>query len=468
MLEGLECKEKLLSETLQNKDFRTDSDFWTKEPIRNPKHTYVPIGSLLQKAQYGISIEMNQDSIGTPIYRMNEIHNMFCDLEVLKHAKILEDEIKKFKLNDKDVVFNRTNSYEWVGRTGLYRKIDERDFVFASYLVRFIPKTNVLTAEYLTTFLNSEYGVRDVKRHSRHSINQTNVNPEEVKEIKIPLLSMYFQKLITKVFDKSHATRLDSKTKYQQAEALLLENLGLSDFSPSTEAVNIKSFSESFGSSGRLDAEYYQKKYENYRTLIHSYPNGYETFSVACELKDKNFIPKDKIEYKYIELSNIGKSGEITDCTTALGEELPTRARRKVETNDVIISSIEGSLESCALVTSEYDNALCSTGFFIVNSKKLNSETLLVLFKSKPMQALLKKGCSGTILTAISKTELEQIPIPLIDIEIQNKIKALISESFEMRKESEHLLEVAKTAVEIAIEQDETTAIQYITESVNE
>ena len=98
-------------------------------------------------------------------------------------------------------------------------------------------------------------------------------------------------------------------------------------------------------------------------------------------LKDSNFKPAPETEYKYIELADIGSSGEIKDCMVAQGQDLPSRARCKVNTRDVIASSVEGSLESIALVTEEYDNALCSTGFHAINSDVLNSETLLVFFE---------------------------------------------------------------------------------------
>ena len=101
--------------------------------------------------------------------------------------------------------------------------------------------------------------------------------------------------------------------------------------------------------------------------------------------------------------------------------DLPTRARRKVKRGQAIVSSIEGSLQSCALITDEYDNALCSTGFYVVDSAKINPETLLVLFKSEPMQALMKQRCSGTILTAISKDEFLSMPLPLIADDVQIK-----------------------------------------------
>ncbi|MDR1180366.1 MAG: restriction endonuclease subunit S, partial [Bacteroidales bacterium] len=193
-------------------------------------------------------------------------------------------------------------------------------------------------------------------------------------------------------------------------------------------------------------------KYEDYARLIKSHPNGFDLLQNACTVKDLNFTPEHDTEYKYIELSNIGNSGEITDCTVAQGAELPTRARLTVKANDVIISSIEGSLSSCALVTEEYDNALCSTGFYVINSYQINSETLLVLFKSEPIQNILKQNCSGTILTAVNKTGVQNIPIPLVDKEIQREITTLIKKSFVLRAESERLLDEAKEMVEREIE----------------
>lgn len=462
LLEGLEISEVGNSKIEINKDLRIDSDFWTKELNRNPIHRYDKIGNLIKKAQYGISINMNEEGDGTPIYRMNEIHNMLCDLDIKKHAILTREEIKTFKLNDKDVLFNRTNSYEWVGRTGLFRKHSSSECVFASYLVRFIPDKTKLLPEYLTIFLNSKYGVEEIKRRSRQSINQTNVNPEEVKEIWIPLLSSTFQLNLEKIMDIGFSGLISAREKYQQAEQMLLEELGFDNYSINDEPVNIKSFTGSFGTSGRLDAEYYQKKYEEIVQRLKSYKNGFDTFETMCQMNDSNFIPDDSTVYNYIELSNIGKFGEIIGCTTSRGIDLPTRARRLVKINDVIISSIEGSLESCAIVEGKHNNSLCSTGFYVINSHFLNSVTLLLLFKSIPLQFLLKKGCSGTILTAINKTELNNILIPKISSHTQEELANFVEESFLLREKSDMLLEAAKRAVEIAIEESEESAFKYL------
>ena len=273
---------------------------------------------------------------------------------------------------------------------------------------------------YLFSYFTSKHGQNAILRNSVGTV-QPKLSIERIKKFEIPDLNRVLQEEIQTTVDLGYAKIVESKKSYKQAEELLLQTLGLHNFSPSQAPTNIKSFAQSFGSSGRLDAEYYQPKYADYYNLLTSFEGGFSLFSEACKLKDKNFKPEDKKQYKYIELSNIGRSGEITGTTVDNGENLPARARRKITTNDIIISSIESSLD----------------------------------FKSKPMQVLLKKACSGTILTAIGKAELERIPIPLIPPKIQEEIKNQVDKSFKLRKQSEHLLKIAKRAVEMAIEADE-------------
>jgi len=183
-------------------------------------------------------------------------------------------------------------------------------------------------------------------------------------------------------------------------------------------------------------------------------------------VKDKNFTPKDSEQYKYIELANISSNGEINGYTENYGNELPSRARRKVQKGDVIVSSIEGSLDSVALITENWTNALCSTGFFVIHSDKLNSETLLILLKTKVGQLQLKKGCKGTILTAISKDELKKIVFPKITTETQGRVKEKIIEMYRTKKLSKSLLEIAKRGVEMAIKKDENEAEKWINSEV--
>lgn len=457
MTEGLDCREITLKEALTNKDKRIDSQFWTTHIPKNSNYRYAKIGDVIVSSQYGMSIEMNTDKIGYPIFRMNELHHMLTDLEVEKYADVSEVEYEAFALQDKDVLFNRTNSYEWVGRTGIFYKNDDTPFTYASYLVKFVPDRDVILPEYLTAFLNTGIGVRAIKARARQSVNQTNVNPEEVKEIEIPLLSMKFQKEIEKLFLTANKKRVEARDLYDKAVGVLDSYLDIkveSVYKPYSE----KLLSASFGVSGRFDAEYFDCKYDHIESQI----SGYNTVRNSCVLYDSNFFPMDDKEYRYIELANVDAMGGISNVEPVAGCALPGRARRLVKAGQVIVSSIEGSLSSCALITPEYDHAICSTGFYVVSSEKYNSETLLILFKSEAIQAMLKKRCSGTILTAIPKNEFEKMPLPEVAKSVQKVIASEIQKSFGLRDESKRLLKLAVKAVEMAVETDEKTALLWL------
>ncbi len=368
-----------------------------------------------------------------------------------KYCDLLDAQTyQSLKLKKDDVLICRTNGNpKLVGKSAIVPA--DYNYAFASYLFRVRPNSNIINSASLVAFLNSKYGRMEIERYAMVG-NQANFSPAKFREISIPILPNSIQQTIENYTYSSFDVLRKSEELYASAEAYLLECLGITEFSTNPDAYNIKTLKESFLETGRFDSEYYLPKYEDYVHLVQSYPDGYSLIGDICEIKDTNYTPEDGVKYKYIELANIGKSGEVIGYDEQLGENLPTRARRVVHSGDVIVSSVEGSLDSCALITSEYDNALCSTGFYVLQSSALNPETLLTLFKSQLIQNLMKKGCSGTILTAISKSELEKIPMPVVRQEIQDEIAKHIRKSFELRAEAVQLLENAKLTIESAIE----------------
>lgn len=315
----------------------------------------------------------------------------------------------------------------------------------------------IIKPRYLSTFILSKFGQYQTKRFTTGNV-QPNLFIYKIKDIKVPIISDLWQNKIERIVLQAEELLKDSKKCYKLAEKLLMDKLNIKIYS--TNLVSIKTLSDSFYISGRLDAEYYQPKYEQIENQIASNNTVYN----SCKIYDKNFNPNDDIIYQYIELANVDLMGGIATPSSIIGKELPSRARRLVKTGQIIISSIEGSLQSCALITEQFNNAICSTGFFVLDSEKYNPETLLVLFKSEPIQELLKKRCSGTILTAISKDELEKMPLPELDKGIQEQIAEKVQESFRLRKKSKELLDIAVKAVEMAIETDEETAIAWMKE----
>lgn len=303
---------------------------------------------------------------------------------------------------------------------------------------------------YLYTYLISYYGRKLLERRITGAV-PLSIDKQSVKNVIVPILPQSFQLQIEQIVKSAHQKQAESKRLYREAEKLLLSELGLLDYQVK-HALSFFATKKEVERAHRYDSEYFQPKYAEIIKKIESYVGGWNLIKNAINFKDKNYAPKADQKYKYLALSNISSQGYIQDYQEEFGKDLPSRARRKININDLIISSIEGSLSSCALVEEEFDNSICSTGFFVLNSKKINSETLLVLFKSLVIQELLQRGSKGTILTAISKTELESIKIPLIKPAIQEQIAEKIQESRRLRKESKELLEEAKRKVEEEIE----------------
>lgn len=131
---------------------------------------------------------------------------------------------------------------------------------------------------------------------------------------------------------------------------------------------------------------------------------------------------------------------------------MPSRAKRILKKDDVIVSSVEGSLEKVALVDRTQEGFLASTGFFQFKSKEIMPGVLLVLAKSMILQMQLKQQTAGTILTAVPKEAIKNILLPVLSQSTQQKIADLIRRSHEARKKAKELLEETKRKVENSIE----------------
>lgn len=427
---------------------------------------YKKIGDILTKSQYGISIAMNEEGIGYPIYRMNEIHNLLCDLEVDKYADVALKEAKKFILKDGDVLFNRTNSFEWVGRTGIYYKneLDDRDYVFASYLVRFNTNDNIILPEYLNIFLNCKYGVLDIKRRARQSINQTNVNPEEVKEMQIPILSMKLQNRLKEFLISASNKEKKSKGLYYSAENLLISELGLENFNPSNKKVSIKTLKESFLRTGRLDSEYYQPKYDEILNKITKYgcsefTNFVDSYTAGYPYSSDSYVEKDGIAL--IKISNINNFKlDISSASLIPKNDIDLSAENVVQKNDILVS-MSGTIGNSCIVQDDI-KAVVNQRIMKIKSKNINPVVFSLIINSMIGKNQLERIQTGGVQANISPKDILKIQIPCIKTSVQDEIAGYIKQSMEYSKKAKELLEISTKSVEIAIDKDETAAHNFL------
>ncbi len=105
------------------------------------------------------------------------------------------------------------------------------------------------------------------------------------------------------------------------------------------------------------------------------------------------------------------------------------------------------------------DNVLC---FRL--PKEFNPHVYTLLFNSKYFKLLIERLSRGSVQQRLNQETLKSFIIPIIDHSIQTQIEKKIQKSFQLKKESKELLELAKKAVEIAIEEGEEVAMEYIRE----
>jgi len=154
------------------------------------------LDSLLELCQYGLSIKM--DSSGEyPIIKMDSIKNGRVIHENLRYVNLNRNEFQKYKLKKGDILFNRTNSYELVGRTGVFTL--EGDYVFASYLIRLRAMDKQISSYFLALYLIFKND--QLRQLATRAVHQANINATNLKGFSVLVPSLEEQNKITEIFN---------------------------------------------------------------------------------------------------------------------------------------------------------------------------------------------------------------------------------------------------------------------------
>jgi type I restriction enzyme S subunit len=463
-LEGLEISEVLLSDIFSSNHARFDAEFFSKLFIesllkidRKQTSTISQIATVTD-GEHG-SPELDEKS--NILYLSG--HNIKENYIDISNVRFCSKELHK--KNARSSVKEGTVLMSIVGTVGKASAINQAITANTDRNVATIKNiAPSLLPNYLSTLLNCFYGKLQTKRFATGNV-QPLLNLTQVKAIVVPLLNMKFQKVIERLILESFSCSEQSTTLYQQAESLLLDELGLRDFTPDNESVNIKSFSESFGITSRLDAEFYQKKYEVIEEKIKSYRLGYTQIKDQFKQNKDTFKKDDKAFYNYVEIGSVNTSTAEIEAKSIIGKELPDNAKRKVYKGDVLISKVRTYRGGMTIV--DRDDYVASGAFTVLaQNGSINKETLLVFLKSKFMRDYTLKPNTGTSYPVIVDDDVLSFYIPLINLLTQQQIASLINDSFAMREKSKTLLELAKKAVEKAVEEDEQTATSWLDEQL--
>ena len=170
------------------------------------------LGNVCEKVEYGTSSKAKSQG-ELPVLRMGNIQNGRFVWDSLVYSDNEEDN-KQYLLKHNDVLFNRTNSPELVGKTAIYKS--EQPAIFAGYLIRIHRKENLLDADYLNYYLNSKIAFEYGRTVVISSVNQANINGTKLKTYPIPLPTLKEQQTIVRQLDALRAETQKLEAVYQK------------------------------------------------------------------------------------------------------------------------------------------------------------------------------------------------------------------------------------------------------------
>jgi len=179
----------------------------------------VPLGDVVEETQYGTSLKANEHGVGVPVLRMNNItYSGTFDLRDLKHVAIPDNVLDQYTVRRGDLLFNRTNSQELVGKMGVWNR--DEAFAFAGYLVRLRLKPDRADPAFVAAWFNTSDMKTLLRTRAKPSINMSNINATEVLKFPIVLPPLTEQRRIAEVLDKAEVLRAKRRATLAQFDSL--------------------------------------------------------------------------------------------------------------------------------------------------------------------------------------------------------------------------------------------------------
>lgn len=438
-----------LSEAVAHNRF--SAEFFDPRYVFKPasQTEWIPIGRVLKKCEYGLSISMNSAGKGFPIFRMNELDDCFASRPA-KYADVSTQVFLERALKENDVLFNRTNSFEFVGRTGIVK--DQTDCTFASYLIRLVPDPARLLPEFLTAYLNTHFGIGQIKRRAMRSINQANVSGSEVKKILIPLPGIAAQQEIADLVNTACQKKSDSAGFYASAQQLLESELGLDkltfqkpvDYSARFSTVN---WSSTF-SAGRVDAQCFAPDALLYESWLQANTQCVSLGSLLKgTAKGRQQIENDVGVTDYCSIKHIAGRELLGASKCCPQSDAPMAG-----VDDLLLAITGATIGKIGIVKRYAQLAFSGDLLCLRVAESIDPHYLLLTLDHKIGQVQFNRWITGSTNGHLAPKDVARVLVPRLSKEAEAQIAELVRTSLAKRQESERLLNQAKTRVEQLIE----------------
>ena len=318
-------------------------------------------------------------------------------------------------------------------------------------------------------FLRCKYGFEQLFRQRELTI-QYQLTLPRVKSIDVYLADDKLQKAAKRLCEKSIELQKKSNESYQLAEQILMEIVKYPDFS-ALSTHSIKYINESFTRSGRLDAEYYQPKYDALFEILSKFncdklggANGLVNITKSIEPGSEAYVEEG---IPFVRVSDVSRF-EISEPEIKLRSDILPNPEVLFPQKDTILLSKDGSVGIAYKV--ETPMSVITSGALlhlkIRDKSDILPDYLTLVLNSPIVQLQAERDSNGAIIQHWKPSEIENVIIPILEMDLQKEIATKVQESFALRQQSKQLLEYAKQAVEMAIEQSEDMALKWLKDKI--
>ena len=418
-------------------------NYWRLTPLacqrmQDARYAVEPLGELVTMVQYGSSALAKLEPPGVPILRMNNLQDDGWNLSDLKYIVLTDRELTRHRLVPGDILFNRTNSKELVGKCAVFR--EPGDWVFASYLIRVRTDERRLLPQFASDFLATATGRLQIDRLSRQIIGMTNINAEEIRELRIPLPPIGEQERLICAMDVARERR---RAQLDQAEKIvvgldsfLLENLGLTRPIEDMRRVFAVRYDEA-RSQGRLNSDYYHPE----RILALRTLDGAGRDLAIVHLSQVVSFNRDRVPEpgdNYLGLAHIqSHTGEISAAT-----EEAEGTCFLYEAGDILFARLRPYLNKVY----RPENAGCCSGEFHVLRVKVPADVvpdyLALVLRSRLVLAQTVHMMTGNTHPRLANEDVANLRIPIPAPAVQ---KTVVSELGRRRQDARRLRLKAET-----------------------
>lgn len=373
----------------------------------------------LSPTQNGLFYEPQRKGKGVPLINVSDMYKSApINVSLLELFDATPNEMSIFKVNSGDLFFTRSSIVpSGIAFCNIFES-KRNDVVFDSHLIRVQPNKNLIDSRYL--YLNC------ISQHARTAL---------ISEAKTATMTTIDQAAINR------CPVLIPPRKEQTAIATALSDVdnlihSLEKLITKKEAIKTATMQQLLSGKTRLPEfairdDGIAKGFK--QTELGWIPEDWEVVSLSqlAQIDPENLpstTPKG-YEFKYISLERIDK-GVLLDTDSYLFSNAPSRARRVLRHNDVIISTVRPNLMSHYIVKNYPSNLICSTGFSVARSNldKLVPSFLYQHIFANYINSQINVLITGSNYPAINSRDVRGFLLPLPEVKEQNAIATILSD----------------------------------------